>query len=210
MKLEAKTLIKVLTLLLIPIYLGGCFFGCKVPKRSPGTPTALLPQTCNKPETAVGIAPELFHNQTMIHEEIPSQAFEKIGCDGRVIETGVGPIRTLRESHTFHPPRLAAPVAFVEIHNPRTCVTKSVEPDPSGTIRIGLTDSTIAVIYRKLNVADGLNPITIKYFDQGMRLLGSAQYLVNVRVSRPHIPGVRRINACPAQNADTNFAMERH
>jgi hypothetical protein len=157
----------------------------------------------------LGIVPESFKSQTWVDEIIPTQAFEKIGCDGRVVETGTGPVRSLRESVTFHAPRLASPVAYVELSNPRTCVIKVFEPGPSGTIRVSLTDSKLSVIWRKLNVNEGLNPIAVKYFDSAQRLLGTAQYLVNVRIHRPHIPGVRRINACPGRGADTNFEKEK-
>lgn len=150
-------------------------------------------KTCDRKDSEMVFSEEALKNRLIVKDKIESSGIEYVDCDGKVVETGSGPIRSLKKTVIVPPPsNIFEPIVYVRVANARTCAVKNVStkenalesgsveeitlPDgekikipnssvsnPSGHMRLSLTDATVKLV-PELNVQDGNNVLQIQYF----------------------------------------------
>lgn len=196
--------------------------------------------SCNKNEETQDFLKVDASNVLTVTDSIPTQDFEVKDCDGKVTRKGNGPIREVAKTLDVpKPTSLEAELSFVEVTNDRTCKTLrasvvkndefqnydlladgsqlthlTTRANEDGELKILVNDSTW-LYYIGLNIADGKNVLTIKYYGECLeqkenptpnagpsvnckraKEIGSQIVGVDLKVERNAIEGIREINEC--------------
>lgn len=143
---------------------------------------------CSKPESEQTFSEEALAHRHKVSDKINNQDFEIVDCNGKFVEKGHGPVRSMVKAINIPAPKLSKKLAFVDIKNSRTCTMNSVwagtrtdeslslpngkkikiknaftEVDASGAIKLSLDNGRVRT-HLALNVVEGANVIQINYF----------------------------------------------
>lgn len=190
----------------------------------PETPDAA---TCERKESAQPFPPEASASTMALEDTIASQDTQYVDCSGRVKATA--PHRPVRAFHKITvisaPPVSLSGLTMVEIENFRNCSVNRIPlnaaedldneidlPDgsqfrlaslnskleASGEIRLTVTDIK-SKLFSQTILSDGANVLRIRYFGAKSTLLAEKTLVIDLKVNRPNIDGIRHVDRCAGE-----------
>jgi hypothetical protein len=202
-------------------------------------------KTCDNPVDSANLQKELLEGVMTIEDEISIKNIEHIDCQGNTFWKGRGPERHFRKSIEIAPPSTAetTKVNFVQIENTRTCTTQRISPaddtvfdqkeinlengtkvpvqisktmaNPKGSLKLMLTDSIYNDDANALNIRNGENVITIKYYGKCIKfrenieekfddayncetaeLIKTKEVYINIKINRPETNDSSKLVLC--------------
>ena len=193
--------------------------------------------TCNKSDQEMNLNLPRTDEDILVQDTIENKEIIQVDCNQVKKSLGVGPVRSFDHVMQLQPPiGLTEAVNYIVISNTRTCteqrldvVKKNTKDDDTvittkfeksalaetGDIKLALSDFNIRLSQMFLNVRDGNNLISIKYYGKCIKytdipntkfgdayncleasLLAEKSFLLNVEINRPTVDGSIEKDTC--------------
>jgi len=193
--------------------------------------------TCNKSDQELNLDSPRNEADIIVQDTIENKEIIEVNCDQVKTSTGIGPVRYFDQVIDLQPPAdLSEVINYVVIENPRTCSEQrlntvklnSDKNDPiimsqlnqsflseTGVVKIAVSDFNIKLSQMFLNVKDGKNVISVKYYGKCNQysdiknvksgdaynclyanLLATKSFLLTVEINRPTVDGSQEKSIC--------------